>query len=426
MAGGIGDILQSNIRQRFQPRQKLADALMQGAYDTSPVTSPWEALGRVLQGGLAGYAGRRVRDKETEAQKAATDTLSKALAGEQVDYNILGGNQDTAGLGLDLKVNDISQRREMENQRALAAARASERNKFFDVEGGQRDSDGRFYPAENKNEGLLQGTGFEQQAISYLVKGDPSTQEYAAIYNQLSSPRTQIVDGKEITIRPNMSAYRTPTFAGYGNQGVANPGQPPLQGGGQPTQPELGGQVIPPNGSNITVRDVAGINPKLTEAQAKARSFLALAMPAVEDMEKMMASGFSPDGVTTTLLDSGVGRFIGGLSSDIAPQTKQWQSNIGAINQVIQKTMTGAAATSPEIVDILRSFLINPGEPAASITRKMKGLKNFLNTQADIAGVSLDTMQNQGQQPAMPTQPGQNAPGRVRVYDPVTRTFKDE
>ena len=106
MAGGIGDILQNNIQRRFQPRQKLADALMQGAYDTSPVTSPWEALGRIAQGGIAGYAGRRVRDKETEAQKAATDTLSRALMGDNVDYNILGGNQDTAGLGLDLKIND--------------------------------------------------------------------------------------------------------------------------------------------------------------------------------------------------------------------------------------------------------------------------------------------------------------------------------
>jgi len=183
MAGGIGDILQSNIRQRFQPRQKLADALMQGAYDTSPVTSPWEALGRVLQGGLAGYAGRRVRDKETEAQKAATDTLSKALAGDQVDYGILGGNQDTAGLGLDLKVNDITQRREMENQRALAAARAGERNKFFDVPGGQRDSDGRFYPSDKPNDQMTPwGNSQQSLALKAMVDRGEITKEQADLW----------------------------------------------------------------------------------------------------------------------------------------------------------------------------------------------------------------------------------------------------
>jgi len=183
MAGGIGDILQNNIQRRFQPRQKLADALMQGAYDTSPVTSPWEALGRVLQGGLAGYAGRRVRDKETEAQKAATDTLSKALAGDQVDYNILGGNQDTAGLGLDLKVNDIAQRREMENQRALAAARASERNKFFDVEGGQRDSDGRFYPSDKPNDQMTPwGNSQQSLALKAMVDRGEITKEQADLW----------------------------------------------------------------------------------------------------------------------------------------------------------------------------------------------------------------------------------------------------
>jgi len=183
MAGGIGDILQNNIQRRFQPRQKLADALMQGAYDTSPVTSPWEALGRIAQGGIAGYAGRRVRDKETEAQKAATDTLSRALMGDNVDYNILGGNQDTAGLGLDLKVNDITQRREMENQRALAAARASERNKFFDVEGGQRDSDGRFYPSDKPNDQMTPwGNSQQSLALKAMVDRGEITKEQADLW----------------------------------------------------------------------------------------------------------------------------------------------------------------------------------------------------------------------------------------------------
>jgi len=183
MAGGIGDILQNNIQRRFQPRQKLADALMQGAYDTSPVTSPWEALGRIAQGGIAGYAGRRVRDKETEAQKAATDTLSRALMGDNVDYNILGGNQDTAGLGLDLKVNDIAQRREMENQRALAAARASERNKFFDVEGGQRDSDGRFYPSDKPNDQMTPwGNSQQSLALKAMVDRGEITKEQADLW----------------------------------------------------------------------------------------------------------------------------------------------------------------------------------------------------------------------------------------------------
>ena len=412
MAGGIGDILQSNIRQRFQPRQKLADALMQGAYDTSAVSSPWEALGRVLQGGLAGYAGRRVRDKETEAQKAATDTLSKALAGDRVDYNILGGNQDTAGLGLDLKVNDIAQRREMENQRALAAARASERNKFFDVEGGQRDSDGRFYPSENKGSGLFQGSGFDQQAINYMLdpKNDPSTPEYAAAYNAYSSPKTQIIDGAPVTTRNDVSAFRKPTFAGYNQQqNAVKPSLDNTQG-----QNNQGAQAVTGN-PNITVGPkLEGLDKPLDAKTKSDASEILSAESAIKAYQDMLKTqGKSPFG---QLIGDPKAVELGTRRQDLILRLKGIY-NLGVLSDKDQAALANIVSDPNSFSNIL----VGNDALGGQINVLLEGLNSAKNNLIKTNPGAASLFEQNTQPNQQSTQPVQT---KERTYDIKTRTWK--
>jgi len=394
MAGGIGDILQSNIRQRFQPRQKLADALMQGAYDTSAVSSPWEALGRVLQGGLAGYAGRRVRDKETEAQKAATDTLSKALAGDQVDYNILGGNQDTAGLGLDLKVNDIAQRREMESQRALAAARASERNKFFDVEGGQRDSDGRFYPSDKPNDQMTPwGNSQQSLAIKALVDQGKITKEQGDLW-LASTNITDPATGAIIRVDP--------TSLNKGMMG-ADMGQNPVN--------QNQGAQIP------GVTQLTSAKPKeFTQETKQAADYanrLEQANAILADLEKQ--------GVTA---QSTGGSFIAGLGDKVGfnlrPEEFQMQEQAkrAFINATLRRE-SGATISPQEFESATAQYFPVAGDKPETIAQKSRNRALVLKGMQTQAGGAYKPIQ--AEQPVQ-TQPTPPKNTRMR-YDAATDSF---
>jgi len=381
MAGGIGDILQSNIRQRFQPRQKLADALMQGAYDTSPVTSPWEALGRVLQGGLAGYAGRRVRDKETEAQKAATETLSRALMGDNVDYGILGGNQDTAGLGLDLKINDLAQRREMENQRQLAAMRGNERETWRDDRGpngeliGQINNSGKRVMFDQKG-------GGDQWVDVLGPDGQP--------IGQRNSKTNQFRN-----VASNERIFQTNDGKWYvKDENGIRPAETLVVGGGK-----LGGQ---------------------NAQQVKAESLLTAIEQPLANVKKMLASGYRPDAASSFIANSTLGK----ISSDIAPETKQFNSNMNLINEAYLKALSGAASSDSEAYRIGASFAIQPGDPEALIIEKVQRMQDFLDQQRNAAGRGLADIQAV-QQPGIPqtnVAPGENQP--EYTYDIKTRTWK--
>lgn len=396
MAGGIGDILQSNIRQRFQPRQKLADALMQGAYDTSAVSSPWEALGRVLQGGLAGYAGRRVRDKETEAQKAATDTLSKALAGDQVDYGILGSNQDTAGLGLDLKINDIAHRRELENQRALAQAMASERNKFFDVEGGQRDSDGRFYPSDKPNDQMTPwGNSQQSLAIKALVDQGKITKEQGDLW-LASTNITDPATGAIIRVDPTSL-----------NKSV------------MPQISDQSGQATSATTQGVT-QLTAGKPDNFTQETKQAADYANRLEQANAILEKIPQA------------QSAGGSFVAGLGDkfgiNLRPEEFQLQDQAkrSFINATLRRE-SGATISPQEFENANLQYFPMPGDTEAVLRQKAENRKLVIQGMISQAGRAYQPLQPTQPQPAMQAQqPAQNAPGRVRVYDPVTRTFKDE
>lgn len=61
----------------------LAQALIQQGGDTSPIQSPWQALARVVQGGLGGWMKSQADEAEKTKQAGYQQALAKALAAGQ-------------------------------------------------------------------------------------------------------------------------------------------------------------------------------------------------------------------------------------------------------------------------------------------------------------------------------------------------------
>lgn len=123
---------------------------------TAPARGGWgEGIARMLQGGLGGLVERRLREQREERQGAAQDTIAKALMGEQIEpqtgeismggdvtaqpigrtpnnisqmAQILAGNPDTAGMGFDMRMQDMARQQQLAAQQA-AEERAFQRRK---------------------------------------------------------------------------------------------------------------------------------------------------------------------------------------------------------------------------------------------------------------------------------------------------------
>jgi hypothetical protein len=447
MAGGVGDIITSNIQGRFSNKRRIAEALQQQASQYQPLNSPFEVLAKIATGGLAGYAGRRERQQEEEAQKNASDILSKALMGNNVDYGILGQNQDTAGLGLNLKVDDINRQRNrqnsredqlasnglqigpdgnigflpgyLESQQKLNQARSGPSNQFTDVTDNkgnvvfQRDSSGRLYPVDQKSNGILQGSGFEQQALNYLLQGDSSTPEYAAVYNQLGAPRTTIVDGKEVTINPNMSAFRKPTFTGYG--------QPPQADSQQPTS-QLGAQVPPQNGSNITVKDVAGLNKNFDQETKQAADFTNRLEQANAILNDLGNKGVNAQSVGGSVL-AGLGDKLG---FNLRPTEfqQQEQAQRAFVNATLRRE-SGATISPAEFESATKQYFPQPGDSPEVIQQKAQNRLLVIQGLKTQSGQAYRPLPNSNTTTTQNNNPS-TSPGKVRIYDPATKTFRDQ
>ena len=92
---------------------------------------------------------------------------------------------------------------------------------FEAIPGGPNDPNYKAQiKAAERGDGPYQGNGMDAQDANILLRGDPTTQEYAAAFNRQNSPRF-FPDGSRVD--PNMSAYRPPQYAG--------PGVPQTRGG---------------------------------------------------------------------------------------------------------------------------------------------------------------------------------------------------
>lgn len=125
----------SNQDPRLRSRLLYANNLMEEGGSTAPVQTPIEGLARALKGGLGGYFAGQVEHQE-DAKKAETQaTLARALragSGQENTFDpatgqwaaptgkpdtglmakILGSNEQTAPMGLNLQLQDLQYQRE--------------------------------------------------------------------------------------------------------------------------------------------------------------------------------------------------------------------------------------------------------------------------------------------------------------------------
>ena len=113
--------------------------------------------------------------------------------------------------------------------------------------------------------GMDLGNSFDAKAMQFLLTGDPASPEYAAVYNQMAQPRVTFdpATGKAVSITPNMSAYRAPSYTGApAPAGAAAPGATPQRfsdagyAGGQAPAPQPAPQAQG-NTGGVTVTQVA-------------------------------------------------------------------------------------------------------------------------------------------------------------------------
>lgn len=70
-------------------RRRLAESLMQSGMDTSPVESPWQAVGRIGQAAIGGYSDYQAGQQEEEGRQSAQAKMAELLQ---------GGNPDNASI----------------------------------------------------------------------------------------------------------------------------------------------------------------------------------------------------------------------------------------------------------------------------------------------------------------------------------------
>lgn len=157
---------------------------------------------------------------------------------------------------------------------------------FEAIPGGPNDPNYKAQiKAAERGDGPYQGTAMDAQDANILLRGDPTTQEYAAAFNRQNSPRF-FPDGSRVD--PNMSAYRPPQYAG---PGAPQPQQQDGQPSPQPAAAPAGGMTRVPQQAPATV--VTGMLENAASLQKIDDAFAALASPDAKGSVGPLAGGLA-------------------------------------------------------------------------------------------------------------------------------------
>ena len=437
--GGISGIIRKNVQDKYARRNQIADALLQQASSSAPVYSIWEGLAKLGTAGLAGWQRSRNEARQAEDEKGAFDTLAKALASDKgVDYNTLASNPFTSGLATELKVQDLENERDrqsrrsdalfsqglqvgqdgqvgfipgyLESQEKIAGLKGGATENWMDVldpKGkiiGQRSSKtGQYRPIDAKQDqmGPFQGNALDAQVMNLLLTGDPGSPEYLAAYNYLRQPKTQIIDGQEVKITPDVSAFRAPTSL---QQSSAQ----------QPSLSQAQGQ----GNSNISVQKIDGLQPTFTQETKQAADFanrLEVANNILSQLEREGITSMSYGGQLASQLGDKLGFNI---------RDPKFQQQDQAIRSFINATLrreSGATITPQEFENAKLQYFPQPGDSSEVIAQKAKNRMQVIQGMITQAGKAYQPLNTQKSQ-----QNTSSEPGKVLVYDPKTRTFKPE
>jgi hypothetical protein len=254
--------------------------------------------------------------------------------------------------------------------------------------------------------GPFGGTALDAQAMNILLAPNANTSSpaYIAAYNHLAQPRVSFdpQTGRQITTRPDMSAYRQPV--GRGGEGGGGEFSFGLGGGQAAPQPAPGGGVPVQQsaaqgpGAGVTTENVTP--PRLSIAEAQAVGSLQGVSRELASVEGL----FFPNGqydrdVAISAGDYGIVRGVPFTQGRTARQSMR-----RAI-EVILRTRTGAAAPDSEVDSYMEQFFPSPADTDEQAKAKFQAAKNFVNDTYQMFGgtrdlPSLTQPQQQGTQPA--------------------------
>ncbi len=191
-------------------------------------------------------------------------------------------------------------------------------------------------PERQSNGGPFAGNALDAQAMNILLRGDPSSPEYAAAYSHIGSERVN-PDGSRT--RPNMQAYRPPSYAPPGTQN----GQPAPA----PNYTESG--YAPPE--------------RLTEGQAQAATYADRMQAANQMIESHAESGMDRanraaaaiPGLGNSLVSSGYQQFD--------------QASRDFINSILRRE-SGAVISDAEFDNARQQYLPQPGDGPEVLAQK--------------------------------------------------------
>ena len=225
-----------------------------------------------------------------------------------------------------------------------------------------------------------------ERFMNILSQGDPSSPRYAAAWNRLAQPRVtfDLASGQQISVRPDMGAFRRPAV-----QAPAGPGGP------GPAGPSTGGLTRTQTGP-----------PKFNEMQARAAqaadelgASIGILETLGEDGKPLFHQGTNPvDSINPTSFFKGHDR------------ERYEQSLLGAV-QMILRMETGAEAPEHEVKGAMARYAPRPGDESETIQQKMTSLKRRARSASEIAGQPYQAVKSKRIETPAPQSQAPAAPG---------------
>lgn len=209
-------------------------------------------------------------------------------------------------------------------------------------------------------EGPFAGQGIEAQYANILIKGDPSTPEYAQAYAHFAAPRTQVNEnGQMVTIQPNVGHLRKPTY------------MPDMPAGGAPA-PQA---AQAPGGQTVTVTPGRG-HPIPGSENEKISAGVTL----ISNLDKALGeySGV-PDAKPSDRTAGFISRNFGQLGDQAAqimdPGGVRARALISDVTSQIMLARSGAAVTEGEAKRLI-GMIPSPADKPQTIIEKLGQIRS--------------------------------------------------
>ncbi len=213
-------------------------------------------------------------------------------------------------------------------------------------------------PAEAAGGGPFEGKSMDAQTMNILLTGDPASPEYAAAYQFQSQPRVSFdpVTGRQVTIEPNMAAFREPA-----GQGMVMPEAR------EPQKAQAQGEPISTPGARVTVKEVT--QPKLSMTEAQQLASFDQARSDIASAEEILFPGGKFDRSAAAAAYGSVPGTEGRGAAQAMRRTIE----------VLLRLRTGAAAPESEVRSYLAQFMPSPLDNETQAMAKRDALKAFFD-----------------------------------------------